>query len=249
MYCVWYIKPVLSIVIASVWQFERGLLWVAVILAVLMAGPLSIAAFSWDIVLEAAVWVIVESKFLVVAGDGPVQVPTASEIDCGVDGVLQSKVTAIPVAETLKSRWFHHWKVDENFGLRHTWSDVNGNQNVHRSHDNPNQNELALIVGSLAQEFGRRLPAGSVHIEWRFRAMRACYDLSPVLLQDVGLINDKQACAFSFQLRGHDLFSTLPCLKTLIHHGTMATRRVWAKLTIWREPSWWPLSHIIVSAL
>ena len=69
-----------------------------------MAEPLSIAAFSGILVLEAAVWVIVESKFLVVAGDGPVQVPTASEIDCGVDGVLQSKVTAIPVAETLKSR-------------------------------------------------------------------------------------------------------------------------------------------------
>ena len=46
-----------------------------------MAGSLSIAAFSWDIVLEAAVWVIVELKFFVVVGDGLVRVPTALEID------------------------------------------------------------------------------------------------------------------------------------------------------------------------
>ena len=85
-----------------------------------MAGPLSIAAFSWDIVLEAAVWVIVELEFLVVAGDGLVQVPTALEIDWCFDGVLQYDVTAIPGAKTLKSRRSHHRKVDDNSGIRHT---------------------------------------------------------------------------------------------------------------------------------
>ena len=53
----------------------------AVILAVLMAGSLSIAAFSWNIGVGECCSVIVGLKFLVVAGDGLVQVPAILEID------------------------------------------------------------------------------------------------------------------------------------------------------------------------
>ena len=45
--------------------------------------------------MEAAVPVIVEFGFLVVAVDGSVQVPAAIEIDCGFDDALQTDAAAI----------------------------------------------------------------------------------------------------------------------------------------------------------
>ena len=116
--------------------------------------------------IETTVRVIVRLEFLVVVGNGFVRVLVALEINCGFVYALQVDAAVISAPETLNTRSVRHGRVGSIFSIRCTRSDVNGNQIVHRPNNIPNQIELALVVVSLAQEFARRLSAGSVHVEW-----------------------------------------------------------------------------------
>ena len=77
-------------VIVSVSQFECGLHRIRSIVVTFNAGTLSIAAFPCDIGDIGSLSVIVELTFLVVVGDGSVQVPCAVKFDIGLQEGFRS---------------------------------------------------------------------------------------------------------------------------------------------------------------